>query len=345
MKKVISAILSFSLIFSLATPAFAVGPSQNLSSSDVIGVIVYEDTISANDDVASVVSTSTDTIHSVVSTTANPDGSVTYYGYTNGQLTQYHTTIPGSGVLNSTYINEDGTTYTEATVTTQTRDVVRIETIPSDQYLEMSGAVPAPTTSPRSFNRSDYTKTYSNINLPTSVRPLGYMHYRHSFTDTLYSINCEVKERYHPQEDYTFNSNVGGEISFWLGVMGSVFGMADGTGGILTAAARKIVNKWISIGLIVLGAGTTYFGVGSKTFTCNWYEQEIHGTPTAPSGSGTEIYLSGVYAFVDYDDGDGLQVETEGFTVADWGDPYMGRWMMYSVFGIDEAPSSWTGLD
>ena len=24
---------------------------------------------------------------------------------------------------------------------------------------------------------------------------------------------------------------------------------------------------------------------------------------------------------------------------------YMGRWMMYNVFGIDEAPTSWTNLD
>lgn len=342
MKRLMSTILSLSLVFSLTVPAFAT--NVQASQDGIIGVVVYENTLNSNDG-TSPASITGSTIHSVVSTTANPDGSVTYYGYTNDVLTQYHTTVPGSGILTSTYINADGSTETKLTVTNQVGNTTRIETIPSNVALLESGATMAPDAPSRSFIRADYTKTYSNISDPTSVRPLGYMHYRHFITDTLYSIDCEVKERYHQQEDYTFDSNVGGEISFWLGVLASVFGMADGTGGILTEAARKIVNKWISYGLIILGAGTTYFGVGSKTFRCNWYEQEIHGTPTAPSGSGTEIYLSGFYAFVDYDDGEGLQVETEGFTVADWGNPSMGRWMMYNVFGIDEAPTSWTGID
>lgn len=342
MKKLIATILSFSLMLTMIPPAFASDIAK--VQDGIIGVIVYDDTIAVNDNTPSVASLPENTIHSVVSTTANADGSVTYYGYTNDKLTQYHTTIPGSGLLSSTYIKDDGTTYTEVTTVNQLGNTAQIETIPSDEALLRSGATLSSDPVLLSFNRSDYTKTYSNINNPTSVRTLGYMHYRHHFTDVLYSISCQVKERYHPQEDYTFNKNVGGEISFWLGVIGSVFGMADGTGGILTAAARKILNKWISVGLIVLGAGTTYFGVGSKTFRCNWYEQEIHGTPTAPAKTGKEIYLSGVYAFVDYDDGKGVQIETEGFTVRDWGDASMGRWMMYSVFGIDEAPTSWTGL-
>ena len=39
------------------------------------------------------------------------------------------------------------------------------------------------------------------------------------------------------------------------------------------------------------------------------------------------------------------KIKTEGYTVRDWGNPSMGRWMMYNVFGIDEAPTSWTNLD
>lgn len=38
-------------------------------------------------------------------------------------------------------------------------------------------------------------------------------------------------------------------------------------------------------------------------------------------------------------------IKTEGYTVRDWGNASMGRWMMYKVFGIDEAPTSWTNLD
>ena len=75
---------------------------------------------------------------------------------------------------------------------------------------------------------------------------------------------------------------------------------------------------------------------------CDFYNQEIHGTSTSHSGY-PHVVLDGTYAFVTIN-GETV-VETEGYTVRSWGDPGMGRWMMYNLFGIDESPTSWTGLD
>lgn len=318
MKKLISIFLSMSMIVSMTTTAFAAEPISAARTQDgIIGEIIYEDTITVNADDRSVLSDSANELNTIVSAEYASDGSVTIYEYTNDELTQYHTTMPGSGVLDSTYLNEDGTTRTERTITKE----------------KSNGDTPTTLA-------DNYTSNYSNIGSPTSVRPLGYMHYRNTWTDTIFSINCEVIERYHPNEDFTFNEKTGGDISFWVGSVVSVLMLTAAPG---TFLAKKIVQGLITAGLIALGAGTTYFGVGSHTVRCNWYEQEIHGTPTAPSGRGSQKYLSGIYAYVDY--GKGPVVETEGYTVKDWGYSSLGRWMMYSVFGIDESPTSWTGVD
>lgn len=332
-KKIICSLLCMSMILSITSTAFAAQP-QRTRQDEIIGEVIYEDTIVVDNQTKAAFSSTTNELHTLVSVVEIPNSTVTYYGYTNDVLTQYHSTIPGSGILTSTYINADGSERTETTITKQNNSpsspIMESYSISQDNQASTSSE------SVSTFSRSDYTNHYSNINSPTSVRPLGYMHYRNTFTDTLFSIDCEVKERYHQQEEYTFNANVGGEISFWLGVATSVFSMSGG--GPVAVFVNNFVKKWISKGLIVLGFGTTYMGVGSKTIKCNWFEQEIHGTPVAPANRGDEVYLSGIYAFVDYDDGNGVVVETEGYTVSDWGDISMGRWMMYNVFGIDEHP-------
>ncbi len=78
----------------------------------------------------------------------------------------------------------------------------------------------------------------------------------------------------------------------------------------------------------------------TKIITCNYYNQEIHGTPTKPVGRGKAHFLAGTYAYVNY--GSGPVLKTEGFTVRDWGKATMGRLMMFNVFGIDDSPTSWT---
>ena len=331
MKKLISILVSVAMVISMAPSAFAAQPNTSTRTQDgIIGTILYEDTLSINGTsntthTTGSTSSSATNVDIIVSSVNNQDGSVTIYEYHDNLLSQYHTTFPGSGVLYSTYIDEDGSSRSETTFTKSSPSVTQI---------------PVPDTLVATRATTNYTSTESNINNPTSVRNLGYMHYRHTFTDTFYSISCEVIERYHPNEEFTFNETTGGEISFWVGSILSVFMLTAPAGTIL---AKAIVQKLITAGIIALGFGTTYFGVGSTTIRCNWYEQEIHGTPTAPSGRGKEIYLSGIYAYVDY--GNGPEVETEGYTVRDWGNPTMGRWMMYNVFGIDESPTSWSNLN
>jgi len=326
MKKLFSILLSVAFMISLVPSAFAAhSPISTKATDEVMGEVIYEDSIFVTD--PSNVKTSS-RVDIIVSSVTNSDGSVTIYEYHNNELSQYHSTFPGSGILYSTYLNDDGSSRTETTITKDDRSTFT--------------SLPSPDTGTDVSTRSssNYTSTESNINNPTSVRNLGFMHYRHNFTNTLYSIDCEIIERYHPNEEFTFNENTGGSISFWVGTITSVLMLTAAPG---TFFARKIVQKLITIGVIALGAGTTYFGVGSHTIRCNWYEQEIHGDPTAPSGQGQDIYLSGIYAFVDY--GDGPEVETEGYTARDWGNPSMGRWMMYNVFGIDDSPHTWTNLD
>lgn len=329
MKKLMSLILSVAII-STSTASATQPKSKN--QDGIIGTIVYENTI-VNNTLAKTSSADDIELHTIVSFTKNVDGTVTYYEYTNRELVEYHTFVPGSGVISSTYLN-NGSKITEKTVVNEPANTsFQYQLSIMDREVSTNNSA---SRMPPYESRINYTKTYSNINNPDSVRPLGYMHYNHIYTNTTYSISCEVKERGHQMEDYTFNKDTGGKISFWLSVIGAVFGLS-GTS-LLNAVAKKIVDKCITIGLLVLGFGTTYLAAGTKTIRCNWFEQELHGTPTAPSNTGKQIYLSGVYAVVNYADGNGPQVETEGFTVQDWGNIAMGRWMMYNVFNIDEHP-------
>lgn len=88
-------------------------------------------------------------------------------------------------------------------------------------------------------------------------------------------------------------------------------------------------------------SSTTASGIRGER--CTYYNQSIRGVPTQPTGRGKEHTLTGTYCFLDVTGS--TKIKTEGYTVRDWGNPSMGRWMMYNVFGIDEAPTSWTNLD
>lgn len=265
----------------------------------------------------------TETVHTIISGTANADDSVTTYQYENDQLIEFHTTFPGSGLVVSTYINDDGTRTIKETIT---KDSPQTETKPS-------GDIPIST-----FSSTALSST--QILSPTSIRPLGYMHYRNTFTDQNFSINCEVREKYHGYEYYTFNKGVTNSLSFWTNSIISVFAFHKT---LANAMANAIFQRAVAYGILGFVINKGYEVLITRTLPCYWYDQEIHGTPTSPAGRGSERYLPGVYAYIDY--GSGLEKKTEGYTVSDWGNASMGRWMMYNVFGIDESPTSWTGLD
>lgn len=107
--------------------------------------------------------------------------------------------------------------------------------------------------------------------------------------------------------------------------------------------ANAIFQRCVAYGILGLAVNKGYEVLITRKVPCYWYDQEIHGTPTAPTGRGSDRYLPGVLAYVDY--GNGLEKRTEGYTVSTWGNAGMGRWMMYNVFGIDESPTSWTNID
>lgn len=315
MKKLISAILCLTMTLTMAVPAFAAQPTPALQSTTregIIGDIFYEETTPS-------VTRSTEAVNTILSGTVNDDGTVSTYQYENDELIEYHTTVPGSGIVVSTYINEDGTTTTKETVVKENATA---------------------NTEESSISTYAFANTSTEILSPTSVRNLGYMHYRNNFTNELFSIDCEVREKYHGYEYYTFNKGAAETLSFWTNSIIAVFTFQKS---LANAMANAIFQRAISYGIVAYVVNKGYEALLTRTIPCYWYDQEIHGTPTSPSGRGTERYLPGVYAFVNF--GSGLEVKTEGYTVRDWGNSSMGRWMMYNVFGIDEAPTSWTNLD
>ena len=219
----------------------------------------------------------------ILSSVDNPDGSITIYEYENNVLIEAHTTQPGSGRIDSVYYDATGNTTTE----------------------------------------TEFTKrqTRADTDIPDEVhfRNLGYMHYRNTFTNTIFSINCDLREGWFKDREYTFNAGTSQRLGKWTAAIVSIF----------------FFHHEAETGF--------YSCVLTRTIVCDYYNQEIHGEPTQPSGQGESARLDGVYAYVDY--GSGPEVKTEGYTVRDWGNSGMGRQMMYKVFGIDEAPTSWSNVD
>lgn len=107
--------------------------------------------------------------------------------------------------------------------------------------------------------------------------------------------------------------------------------------------AKQVIDMLSDVGLLEYALNGVISAVITKTVRCTYYNQSIRGVPTQPTGRGKEHTLTGTYCFLDVTGS--TKIKTEGYTVRDWGNPSMGRWMMYNVFGIDEAPTSWTNLD
>lgn len=177
MKKFISVLLSLAMIVSLAPSAFAAQPITSATTqTGILDEILYEDSISMDSVSGAERTTANAHVNIIVSFLNNPDGSVTIYEHHNNQLSQYHSTFPGSGILYSTYVNEDGTSRSETTFTKASRN----ESLPVPTLSFVSSASTRATT--------NYTSMESTINSPTSVRNLGYMHYRHTFMNIKFAL-------------------------------------------------------------------------------------------------------------------------------------------------------------
>lgn len=300
MKKFLFSMLATTLVLSLSLPATA---AVEVSTGEVIGDIFYKDFVTENGVVTSSVTDEQAIPATILSSVNNPDGSITIYEYENDVLIEAHTTTPGSGRIDSVYYDATGKTKTE----------------------------------------TEFTKVQTRVdtNIPDEVhfRDIGYVHYRNSITNTIFSIDCSLREGWFKEREYTFNKGVSQRLGKWTAAIISVYYFHNSA----EKMAEKIVSGATSYGILEKLATGLYSCVLNRTVVCDYYNQEIHGTPTQPSGQGKSARLDGVYAFVDY--GSGYEIKTEGYTVRDWGNSSMGRQMMHSVFGIDEAPTSWTNLD
>lgn len=307
MKKTVSLILCLALILTMSLPAFA---SSDISSEDtrvgIIGTIMHEESCEVSSSYAPTTKGVT-TGTSTVSYTENADGSYTFYQYLNDTLTDKHTTIPGSGIVERTKYNPDGTIM---------------------HYVENVSVQQNSTFSSKSTIIPD------NI----SDRNMGYIHYYHSWSNTYYSLFVTVHEEYFEQRPYTFNKGAAQTLAGWTSTLIAVW--------LYFTNPQSIVSQilgWLDIaGVIDKGLNAVYTVLITRTITCNYSNQEFYGNATAPNANYPEGYLTGTYAVVN--NNGQTTVITEGHTVTDWGQPTFGRLMLYQVFGMDEIPTSWSNL-
>ncbi len=245
-----------------------------------------------------------ETITATVSYVENADGSYTVYQYENAVLKEAHTTTPGSGRVDSVYCAADGSCRTE----------------------------------------TDYTDTQSraaNSDIPDSVseHPLGNMNYLSPWTYELFTIKCYVREAYFSNRSYTFYKGKAQTLAKWTAALVSVYFFHVKAPDIVLAI---ITGAEIS-GLLEKTINGLYTVIFTKTITCDYFNQELHGDPVTPAGLGNHGRLDGTLAFIDY--GDEIKTITEGYTTHQWGNNAMGRQMMYKVFQMDVYPTSWTNVD
>ena len=318
MKKVVSVVLIIACVMSLMVPAFAVEEQNNtawkfdpVSVVGIEGKVIYQDT-AADAGIATI--SGEPATETIMSYTENEDGTYTIFQYMNGILTEEHTTAPGSGIVERKIYSADGS-FTETTEITC--EVSEVDIVSADVMPLASGHTCA------------QSKLASN---------LGYMHYIHSFTNTIYSINCDVISEQHLGQEYTFGAGTAKTLSNWTSTLLSIFPIFKNP----TVMIAKFIVFAQDKGILSAAIEGIITAAVTKTMVCDFYNQEIHGTATSHSGY-PHVILEGTYAFVTLN-GE-TRVETEGYTVRQWGNSGMGRWMMYKVFGIDEAPTSWSNLD
>lgn len=300
MKKFISTLLAVSLFMLSIVPANAAALPRTDTATPYIGEIMFQSVTPAT----RVADGSEEAI--TISYEKNDDGSFSIYQYENGTLTEKHTTIPGSGTVDHIYYHSDGT-YTQSTEITQYNTQEIATYVNSDPNSSLSSGA--------------------------STRPLGYMYYNGPLVKETHGIRCYVIDEQHINQPYTFRKGVGKSTADWISTILSVWGFSVGKLG------ATVVELLFNLGIFngVLGGVLTV--ATEKTVRCTFYNQEIHGEPSQPTGKGKHGRLDGAYCFLDIATN---RIKTEGYTVRDWGDNSMGRLMFYKVFAIDESPSWWT---
>lgn len=322
-KKVFSILLTLVLVLTFTTPALASNFHDSAWKLNVhvtpqpgiIGTILYQDNTSSSPSSATLTSPASTT----VSYTENSDGSVTVYQYEGSRLIEEHTATPGSGIVyHKIYLN-DGSSISTSEIT---RDAPIARNI-----LHSRSANGCPERCPDSV-----------LATGSATFPLGYMHYRHSISGTIYSIYCDAISEQHLGQYFTFGQHTAKTLSDWVSTILSWAPIIKNPAGLAASMILFAQDKGILSAII----NNKITALVTERMFCDFYNQEIHGTSTSHSGY-PHVVLDGTYAFVTID-GETV-VKSEGYTVRSWGNSSMGRWMIYTMFGIDEAPTSWTGID
>lgn len=186
---------------------------------------------------------------------------------------------------------------------------------------------------------TNQTAYSTNNHRSTSTRHLGYMHYRNPYTQQIFSINCTVIDEQHVNEPYTLHAGTAATLAQMISEILSVWAFVANPANLV----KQMIDTMSDVGLLEHQINGIISVLITKTIYCTYYNQEIVGTPTQPSGVGQEHSLYGTYCFLT--NVGNTQIKSEGFTVREWGNPSMGLLMMFNVFGIDEAPTSWTNLN
>ena len=239
------------------------------------------------------------------------DGSITFYQYKQGVLSEETTTMPGSGIVYRTRYGSGGP-ISDTTVTKPAGTAVIQPQANNDPYSDLSPSA--------------------------TSRPLGYMHYLLPSSGEAFSIDCYVIDERHENETYTIYEGASERLSTLISLIISVFGFSYRA----VEIAGEIFDFLDDTAKVFFDSEGLVHALVTETVVCNYNNQEIHGDSTSHSGR-PHGRLDGTYVYVENSDGD-YRIITEGYTVRDWGNPGMGRMMMLQVFGIDATPSSWTNL-
>lgn len=309
MKKVLSMILCLTMILTLSPTAFAAERLTPKTAPGIKGTIVFRET----GPTGSSTSRNSDIARVTVSYKDNGNRSYTIYQYNNETLIEEHTTTAGSGIIDHKFYNNDGTITTEREIVQNSQGMIISPLVNNDPY--------------------------SGLGSGASTRPLGYMHYHNTWTQEIFSINCYVIDEQHINQPYTFYKDTAKSLANWISTLISIWAFYANPADLMTQVVSGLSAYGVLTGVLT-GILTV---VMTKTVRCTYYNQEIHGEPTKPAGRGKHARLDGTYCFLDISGSSDIKME--GYTVRDWGDSTMGRWMMYKVFGIDEVPASWTNLD
>ena len=253
MKRFAAILLSILMTATLSLPAFATASTQD-SRGTIRGTIYWEKTYSNErlDESTSAYNLPEDTTTLVASYVENPDGSYTTYQYANGTLTEEHTTVPGSGVVEHVYYNADGT------VTQSVENVALAQALArtSDGGYQVQGP-PAQTTQ----------------------RDMGYIHYRNSWTNTIYSVFVQTYDEYYPDSEFLFRQGLAKALAEWTSDILSMWAFAT--------SGHKIVVEIISFlsatNVLDEGLNGIYTALVTKSIPCSYNNQRFYGNATAPS--------------------------------------------------------------